>query len=505
MKYISTRNKTALVSSAQAIAQGISQEGGLFVPQELPRFSLDEIGQMAKMSYQDRACTVLSRFLTDFSAEEIRSCVYGAYGEVSDPSDKFGGNPAPVAKLCPDTYMLELWHGPTCAFKDMALQLLPRLMAAAVPKTMPGKKVCILTATSGDTGKAALEGFKDVPGTSIVVFYPQHGVSEMQKLQMASQEGENVSVCAVEGNFDDAQTGVKKLFADSGLREKLAAHNMVFSSANSINWGRLVPQIVYYFSVYAELLADEEISLGEKINVTVPTGNFGNILAAYYAREMGLPIHRLICASNRNNVLTDFIQTGVYNKKRPFHATTSPSMDILVSSNLERLLFALSGEDDKLVSHLMDCLNREGEYQVSPEIKAKLDSCFSAAWCDDQQAAGEIKRLFNEFSYLCDPHTAVAAFACRQYRETTGDTTKNVVVSTASPYKFPSSVLGAVTGEKFQTLTAQEEFLLASRLEKLSNTPQPLPLLQLKEKPVRFTACCGKDQMDQAVCAFLGL
>lgn len=505
MKYVSTRRKDKAVFPAQAIAQGISPEGGLFVPDELPKFSLKEIGEMSQMNYQDRAYMVLSRFLTDFTPEEIRSCIQGAYGEKSEPADKFGGNPAPIAKLCPDTYVLELWHGPTCAFKDMALQLLPRLTSVAVTKTMPGKKVCILTATSGDTGKAALEGFKDVPGTNIMVFYPQHGVSEMQKLQMASQEGKNVSVCAVEGNFDDAQTGVKELFINPELKEKLAAYNMVFSSANSINWGRLVPQIVYYFSVYADLLADEEISLGEKINVTVPTGNFGNILAAYYAKEMGLPIQRLICASNRNNVLTDFIQTGIYNKKRPFYATTSPSMDILVSSNLERLLFALSGGDDNLVSRLMDSLNREGEYQVSPEVKEKLDECFSAAWCNDQQAALEIQRLFQEFSYLCDPHTAVAAYACRQYRESTGDKTKNVVVSTASPYKFPSSVLKAVTGENLQALTAQEEFSFADRLEHLSNVSQPLPLFQLREKPVRFTGCCGKEQMEQAVCAFLGL
>lgn len=505
MKYISTRNKAAAVSSAQAIAQGISREGGLFVPETLPRFSLAEIEDMVQASYQDRACLILSRFLTDFSSEEIRACVDGAYGEVSQPSDKFGGNPAPIAKLCPDTYMLELWHGPTCAFKDMALQLLPRLMAASVSKVMAGKEICILTATSGDTGKAALEGFRDVPGTRIMVFYPQHGVSEMQKLQMVSQEGGNVSVCAVEGNFDDAQTGVKSLFTDPALRERLAGKGMAFSSANSINWGRLVPQIVYYFSVYCDLLADGEISLGETVNVTVPTGNFGNILAAYYAREMGLPVHRLICASNRNNVLTDFIQTGIYNKKRPFHATTSPSMDILVSSNLERLLFALGGGDDGLVSKLMESLNQDGEYQVPSGVKERLDECFSACWCDDQQAAGEIRRLFEEFSYLCDPHTAVASFACRRYREETGDTTKNVVVSTASPYKFPSSVLNAVTGEKLQALSAQEEFALASRLEQLSGMPQPQPLLRLREKPVRFTGSCTKGQMEEAVSVFLGL
>lgn len=505
MKYISTRRKDETVSSAQAIAQGISREGGLFVPEALPKLSLAEIQEMAHMRYQDRACRILSLFLSDFSPEEIRACVEGAYGEESVPTDKFGGNPAPVAKLCPDTYMLELWHGPTCAFKDMALQLLPRLMAAAVSKVMPGKKVCILTATSGDTGKAALEGFRDVPGTQIMVFYPQHGVSEMQKLQMTSQEGKNLSVCAVEGNFDDAQTGVKRLFTDPALRERLAEKGMVFSSANSINWGRLVPQIVYYFSVYCDLLADGEIALGELINITVPTGNFGNILAAYYAKEMGLPIHRLICASNRNNVLSDFIQTGIYNKKRPFHATSSPSMDILVSSNLERLLFALSGGDDSLTADLMDRLAREGEYQIPAEMKKKLDQCFSAVWCDDAQAAQEIGRLFESFSYLCDPHTAVASFACRKYREETGDLTKNVVVSTASPYKFPSSVLSAAAGKREEASSAEEEFTLAQRLEQLSGVPQPQPLLQLRKMPARFAGCCSKEDMEQAVSAFLGL
>ncbi len=504
MKYISTRNKGEAVASAQAIAQGISPEGGLYVPEELPKLTLTEINEMAHESYQERACKILGLFLTDFTQEEIRACVEGAYGTDED-SSRFGGNPAPIAKLCPDTYMLELWHGPTCAFKDMALQLLPRLMAVSAAKVMPDKKICILTATSGDTGKAALEGFRDVAGTRIMVFYPRHGVSEMQKLQMVTQEGENVSVCAVEGNFDDAQTGVKRLFTDPALKEKLAKGGWTFSSANSINWGRLVPQIVYYFSVYCDLLADGEILQGEPINITVPTGNFGNILAAYYAKEIGLPIRRLICASNRNNVLTDFIQTGAYNKKRPFYATTSPSMDILVSSNLERLLFALSGGDDKLVSGLMESLGREGEYHIPDGMREKLDQCFSAFWCGDGQAGEEIHRLFEEFSYLCDPHTAVASYACRRYREETGDMTKNVVVSTASPYKFPASVLGAVTGEELRAAAPEEEFALAQRLEQLSGAPQPQSLVRLREKPVRFTGRCAREEMEGAVCAFLGL
>lgn len=505
LKYISTRDKSVAVSSAQAISQGISQDGGLFVPAELPQFSQEEIGEMAQMNYKERACRVLSRFLTDFTAEELRSCVDGAYGEESDPNGKFGGSPAPISKLCPDMYMLELWHGPTCAFKDMALQLLPRLLTVSAKKALSGQEIAILVATSGDTGKAALEGFKDVPGTRMLVFYPQNGVSAMQKLQMATQEGSNLSVCAIEGNFDDAQTGVKILFTDPEVKAKLAENGIVFSSANSINWGRLVPQIVYYFSAYCDLLKNEEIYLGEKVNVTVPTGNFGNILAAYYAREMGLPLGRLICASNKNNVLTDFIRTGSYDKNRPFYPTTSPSMDILVSSNLERLLFILSGENDKVVSELMASLKNEGKYTISEQMKQKLDEVFSAQWCDDEATAEEIHRMQNEYSYLCDTHTAVASYACRKYREETGDMTKNIVVSTASPYKFPASVLSAVTGERFEIGSAEAEFEDADKLSEITGTQQPASLQALRTKPVIHTTVCEKDQMKQVMYRALGL
>ena len=505
LKYISTRNKNVCVCSAQAIAQGISQEGGLFVPAYMPQISLEEIEEMSHMNYRERACRVLGRFLTDFTAEELRQCVDDAYGEESDPNGKFGGGPAPLSKLCPDMYMMELWHGPTCAFKDMALQLLPRLMTVAAGKVLDGQQIAILVATSGDTGKAALEGFKDVPGTKMLVFYPQNGVSAMQKLQMATQEGDNLSVCAIEGNFDDAQTGVKKIFTNPEIRQKLAEHGIVFSSANSINWGRLVPQIVYYFSAYCDLLANEEIYLGEKVNVTVPTGNFGNILAAYYAREMGLPLGKLICASNRNNVLTDFIQTGSYDKNRPFYLTQSPSMDILVSSNPGRLVCALCHQADRPVSHLMRCLAEDGRYTIAVDMKTQLQQIFAAQWCDEQQTDQEIQRMYREYSYLCDTHTAVAAYACRRYREETGDMTKNIVVSTASPYKFPGSVLSAVTGKSWEGETAEDAFAQAQQLSELTHTPQPQSLLELRTKPVLHRTVCTKDTMEQELLRALGL
>ena len=334
MNYRSTRNSAEVVSSAQAIAMGISKDGGLFVPETIPQMPLEEIGSLIEENYVQRAEYILAKFLTDFSMDELGYCVRSAYTAEKFGSDKI----AELARLGEGTYMLELWHGPTCAFKDMALQLLPYLLTISVQKTIANKEVVILVATSGDTGKAALEGFKDVEGTRILVFYPEDGVSPMQKLQMTTQEGENVGVCAVKGNFDDAQTAVKAMFTDNALKGELDAKGMMFSSANSINWGRLVPQIVYYISAYCDLLANGDIELGEKVNIVVPTGNFGNLLAAYYAKHMGLPVNRLICASNKNNILTDFIKTGVYDRNRDFYTTSSPSMDILISSNLERLL-----------------------------------------------------------------------------------------------------------------------------------------------------------------------
>ena len=390
MNYRSTRNSALNVTSAHAITKGLSDEGGLYVPESIPQLSKDEILAMCDMSYADRAFEVFSRLLTDFTADEIRHCVDSAYNDKNFDSN----NIAELAKLIPGTYVLELWHGPTCAFKDMALQILPYLLTTSAKKTVDGKQIAILVATSGDTGKAALEGFKDVDGTSISVFYPEDGVSKMQKRQMTTQEGKNVNVCAVKGNFDDCQNGVKAIFTDKAIADRLAKNNILLSSANSINWGRLAPQIVYYVSTYAELLKNKEIEYGEKINVVVPTGNFGNILAAYYAKLMGIPVNKLICASNSNNVLTDFINTGVYDRNRKFYTTVSPSMDILISSNLERLLYHLSGDNDAVINDWFGKLKTDGRYEISADVKAKIGELFWAGCCSDAETKAEIKSTF---------------------------------------------------------------------------------------------------------------
>ena len=389
MFYKSTRNSEVKVSSAQAIAQGISEDGGLFVPSEIPAITLDDIKALGEKSYAERAFFVFSKYLTDFTEAEIRYCVEGAYNTKNFDTD----NIAELAHLFDGTYMLELWHGPTCAFKDMALQILPYLLTTSIKKLGVDKKVVILVATSGDTGKAALEGFKDVEGTEILVFYPEDGVSAMQKKQMTTQEGGNVGVCAIKGNFDDAQTGVKTIFTSKETADKLAENGMMFSSANSINWGRLAPQIIYYVSTYAQLVADGEIELGDKINIVVPTGNFGNILAGYYAKHMGVPVNKLICASNANNVLTDFIKTGIYDRNRPFHTTISPSMDILISSNLERLLYHLSGSDDAQIREWFGSLSKTGRYEVTDEVKKAIADEFYAGCCDDEQTKACIKEI----------------------------------------------------------------------------------------------------------------
>lgn len=491
MQYQSTRDKTQKVSASQAILQGLSAEGGLFVPEQLPKLSEPMLECMIGQDYIQRAQTILEGFLTDFSPEEIESCLKGAYHV-----QKFSGPQiAPLARLGENAYLLELWHGPTCAFKDMALQLLPRLMTVAAQKSGDGKEIVILVATSGDTGKAALEGFCDVPGIRIVVFYPEEGVSLLQKLQMATQEGENVFVAAIHGNFDDAQSGVKKLFCDPQTIQMLQKQNRVFSSANSINWGRLLPQIVYYVSAYCDLVRDEQIALGDPINVCVPTGNFGNILAAYYAKQMGLPIRKLICASNKNNVLTDFIQTGVYDRNRPFYATTSPSMDILISSNLERLLFHLMDEDDAAVRDLMEGLKTNGRYTVSQQVLNRLQADFDGGYCDEAETAATIKRLFDTYSYLCDTHTAVAVSVYESYLSRTGDDTKTVIASTANPFKFPHAVLSALGAEAQDA----DEFEVARKLEELSGNEMPEQLAGLREKPVRFTESFAKDRMNDAL------
>ncbi len=495
MFYLSTRDKNVKVLSAEAITKGISADGGLFVPQDFPQVSLSEIERIASLDYIGRAKAILKLFLTDFSDDEIASCVEGAYGGGHFSSPKV----APLVKIEQGMHILELWKGPTCAFKDMALQILPRMLTVAGNKTAKGTEIIILVATSGDTGKAALEGFKDVPNTRIIVFYPNNGVSAMQKLQMCTQEGSNVSVCAIEGNFDDAQNGVKKIFTDRRVGDILAANGMAFSSANSINWGRLVPQIVYYFSAYCDMLLEGAVKPGEPINIVVPTGNFGNILAAYYAKRMGLPVKKLICASNKNSVLTDFLTSGVYDRKRQFYTTISPSMDILISSNLERLLYAISGSDK--VSEWMKQLSCEGRYEVDPDTLNTIKSDFDAGYCNDEETKDAIAKLFNEKSYLCDTHTGVAVKIFYDYRERTGDTTPAVIASTASPYKFGTAVLEAVNG----STEGLDEFEMVDKLRSITGIECPAQLSGLKGKPVRFSGCCTGEGMERVVLDFLGI
>lgn len=497
MFYNSTRDSSVKVSSAEAITQGISAEGGLFVPESIPEITFDDIKKIGEMKYADRAAFVFSKFLTDFTEAEIHYCTDNAYSTKNFESDSI----AEIAHLFDGTYMLELWHGPTCAFKDMALQILPYFLTTSVKKINLDKKIVILVATSGDTGKAALEGFKDVEGTSILVFYPEDGVSPMQKRQMKTQEGSNVGVCALKGNFDDCQTGVKKIFTDADVKKQLDDNGMMFSSANSINWGRLVPQIVYYISSYAELVKDGEITLGEKVNIVVPTGNFGNILAAYYAKHMGIPVNKLICASNINNVLTDFINTGVYDRNRHFYPTVSPSMDILISSNLERLLYIMTGKNDTLISEWFGKLSAEGKYEVSDDVKAKLSDEFCAGFCDDEQTKATIHEIYEKYSYTCDTHTAVAVKVYEDYKKSTGDTTKTIIASTASPYKFSAAVLEAIEGKTSDI----SEYEKVDRIAELSDIPIPSALADLKNKPERFNDVIDKNDQKAYVLKTLGI
>ena len=494
MYYVSTRDHSLQYTPAQAIAQGLSRDGGLFLPVSIPKLPEGALKEMTGMTYQQRAQYIMSLYLEDFTAEELGQFAEKAYGP-----DKFDTPAvAPLKKVDDGTYCLELWHGPTCAFKDMALQMLPYLLTASLKKNQEEKTVCILVATSGDTGKAALEGFKDVDHTKIMVFYPKDGVSDIQQLQMATQEGANVGVSAVVGNFDDAQTGVKTLFSDESLREELAQRGYFLSSANSINWGRVLPQIVYYISAYCDLLAQGAVTEGEPVNFCVPTGNFGNILSAFYAKEMGLPIGRLLCASNSNNVLTDFIATGKYDRNRPFYNTVSPSMDILISSNLERLLYLLSGGDDKLVAGYMKELSDTGCYQVSEEMRKKIQSVFVGGFSSEAETEATIGKMMDEHKYLIDTHTAVAFHVLEQYRKDTGDQTKTVVASTASPFKFCDAVLDALNVTEKATGTA-----LLDQLADVSGMPAPQPLATLKDKTVRFTSWTEKEQMRAVVTDFL--
>ncbi|MBQ9894772.1 MAG: threonine synthase [Ruminococcus sp.] len=497
MFYNSTRNSNVKVSSAEAITQGISVDGGLFVPESIPQLSLEEIKAVGDMKYADRAAFVFSKYLTDFTEAEIHYCTDNAYSTKNFETESI----AELAHLFDGTYMLELWHGPTCAFKDMALQILPYFLTTSAKKINLDKKIVILVATSGDTGKAALEGFKDVEGTSILVFYPEDGVSPMQKRQMKTQEGSNVGVCAIKGNFDDCQNGVKAIFTDEDVKKQLSDNGIVFSSANSINWGRLVPQVVYYISAYAELVKDEQINLGDKINIVVPTGNFGNILAAYYAKHMGVPVNKLICASNINNVLTDFINTGVYDRNRKFFATVSPSMDILISSNLERLLYLMTDRNDAVIREWFGKLASEGKYEVSADVKAKLQEEFCAGYCDDEQTKETIHGIYEKYGYTCDTHTAVAVKVYNDYREATGDTTKTVIASTASPYKFSAAVLEALEGKASDI----DEYSKVDKIAELSKLDIPAALADLKNKPERFNDVIDKADQKQYVLKTLGI
>ena len=488
MLYVSTRGKTDLFSAAHAITRGLAADGGLFVPQNIPAMRMVDIKAMERKPYTERAVDVLLQYLTDFSEDELRECVNAAYAP-----EKFGDNPVPLVQVNDNTGVLELWHGPTSAFKDMALQLLPHLLTRSMQKTGETNKVVILVATSGDTGKAALEGFADVPGTQIIVFYPSEGVSDIQKQQMITQAGKNVKVFGIEGNFDDAQRGVKEIFGNTALSDELEKKGYTFSSANSINWGRLVPQIVYYFAAYAQLLKAVKVHFGDKVDFCVPTGNFGDILAGYYAKQMGLPVGRLICASNENNVLTDFLTTGTYTAKREFFKTTSPSMDILVSSNLERLLYHVTGSDAE-VAGLMKSLSETGSYTVRPETLAAIQESFGCGWSSEEEVAGEIRARYEQDGYLCDTHTAVAFHVAGRHKR---EGVPMVVLSTASPDKFPRSVL-----EALGHTAPQNDFEAMQELEAATGRTAPASLAALRQKAERFNTVIDPEQIAQVALSY---
>ena len=497
MQMLSTRGAAAVAPST-AILRGLAPDGGLYVPETFPSFTEEEIGAMVGMSYEERAYAVLSRFLPDFGEEELRSAIHGAYGTGFDCEAV-----APLVPVGGWAHALELWHGPTLAFKDMALQLLPYLLTLSGKKHGEEREVFILVATSGDTGKAALEGFLDVPGTRCCVFYPEGGVSRAQYLQMVTTGGSNTHVIAVRGNFDDAQTGVKRIFSDPAFAAEMDRQGRVLSSANSINFGRLVPQIVYYFSAYADLLGSGAVRMGDPVNFCVPTGNFGDILAADYARKAGLPVGKLICASNENNVLTDFMKTGTYDiRTRPFVRTISPSMDILISSNLERLLFDLSGCDGSRIADMMKKLAEDKIYTIDEAMMRELGERYAAGYVDEDGIRAEIARAWREDGYLMDTHTAVASAVLRAYQKETGDQTVSVIVSTASPYKFGASVLEAVAGRP--ACEGKDDFACCDALRDISGLPIPDSIARLPQLPVRHTAVCEKQAMAQAVLDAVG-
>lgn len=492
MNYTSTRSPANdPISAQEAIKRGIAPDGGLYMPMQIPVLTLAEIDVLCTKSYAARAAYLLGKFLTDYPTEDLLTECGQVYS-----SARFPGGAAPVVRVDDTLHFLELWHGPTAAFKDMALQIMPRLLSGALRQTGEERTALILVATSGDTGKAALEGYKDIDRIKIMVFYPVDGVSKVQKLQMATQTGSNVNVCAIKGNFDDAQTGVKKIFSDKEAHSVFAQHNYILSSANSINWGRLAPQIVYYISAYCDMLNSGDITYGEKINVCVPTGNFGNIFAAYIAKMMGLPIGKLICASNSNNVLTDFIRTGSYDRNRKFYLTMSPSMDILISSNLERLLYLCAGAE-KTAAYMSE-LSVSGKYTVSEDIKEKILGNFVGYFADEDRTAQTLKAYYEDYGYLADTHTSVALSCAEQYMCESGDTAKIIVASTASPYKFAADVYRAITSENASSDTGALEQLSA-----LTGTEITYPLRGLTSRQVNFKKVIEKDDMLKEVYSFM--
>lgn len=491
MLYTSTRNQLDKITETKAILQGISADGGLFVPERMPKIDFN-LAEMVKWDYRELAYRVIRLFFEEIEEEDLRTCIASAY------DDKFDDQEITPLVHTHTGNFLELFHGPTIAFKDMALTILPHLMLTSKKYQEEDKEIVILTATSGDTGKAALEGFANVEGTKIIVFFPQDGVSEVQKRQMLVTEGENTCVVGVKGNFDDCQSTVKEIFGDTEFAKELAERNYKFSSANSINIGRLVPQVAYYFAAYAKMVAHSKIQIGEPMNVVVPTGNFGNILAAYYAKQMGLPIHKLICASNKNKVLFDFLQTGNYDRNRAFHLTNSPSMDILISSNLERLLYHISGEKADVVKMMMEDLKFKGEYTITSDMKERLVD-FYGGYADDEKTEAYIKKVYDKEGYLMDTHTAVAYAVYDEYVKETGDQVPTVIVSTASPYKFTSSVMTSVD-KKYEGV---DDFTLLEEMQMLLKADMPKAMKDIAVKQINHTTVCRVDEMKDVVSQFL--
>lgn len=492
MKFISTRGKSEVSCAAKAIAKGLADDGGLYVPERFPQISVQELNDMLELSYAERAAKVLSKYLEEYDYNELLTACENAYSKFED------NDGAPIVKIDDNFFIMELFHGPTLAFKDVALTLLPYLLRKGSDISGIKEQILILVATSGDTGKAALEGFKDADGIKIMVFYPSEGVSDMQKMQMCTQEGSNVNVVAVKGNFDDCQTAVKKIFTSKDIELELKKNNVVLSSANSINFGRLAPQITYYFSAYCDLVSSGEIEMGDKVNFVVPTGNFGNILAGYYAKKMGLPVGKLVCASNSNNVLTEFFASGTYDTNREFFKTVSPSMDILISSNLERLVFEMSGRNFELTEKRMDELKKFGKYSITDEERKALNNEFFADFTDEEECLETISEFFDEYGYVLDTHTAVAVDVANAYLDYSGDKNNTVVLSTASPYKFAIDVLKAITGK-----TDANAFKSARKLYDETATPIPEQLLSLENKEKRFTKVIDRDKTVEAVMEFV--